>query len=53
MEVSLNRNALGGIVVGMGVFPQNANEKSTLTGDASLDGYDIAFENGRAHWEKQ
>lgn len=47
MGESLNRNTMGGIFVGMGVFPQNANEKSSYTGDASLDGYDIVFEKGK------
>ena len=27
--------------------PKNANEKSSYTGDASLDGYDIVFEEGK------
>jgi len=47
MGESLNRNTMGGIFVGMGVFPKNANEKSSYTGDASLDGYDIVFEKGK------
>ncbi len=47
MGESLNRSSMGGLFIGMGVFPQNANEKSSYTGDASLDGYDIVFENGK------
>jgi|WetSurMetagenome_2_1015567.scaffolds.fasta_scaffold82550_2 hypothetical protein len=47
LEGVLNRNTMGGIYVGMGVFPQNQNEKSSYTGDASLDGYDFVFEKGK------
>lgn len=47
MGESLNRNTMGGIFVGIGVFPQNPNEKSSFTGNASLDGYDIVFEKGK------
>ena len=47
MEEVINRNIMGGLYVGMGIFPQNANEKSLYTGNASIDGYDIVFEKGK------
>ena len=47
MEEVINRNIMGGLYVGMGIFPQNANEKSSYTGNASIDGYDIVFEKGK------
>jgi sulfatase modifying factor 1 len=48
MRESLNRETMGGIFVGVGLFPLNENEKSSCTGDVSIDGYDIVFENGKA-----
>ena len=47
MDRTLNRNVFGGMFVGMGVFSQNANEKSSYSGIASLDGFDIVFEKGK------
>ena len=43
----VNRDLAGGLYIGMGVFPKNQNEKSSYTGNAALDGYDIVFENGK------
>jgi FKBP-type peptidyl-prolyl cis-trans isomerase len=47
MDNILNRNAFGGMYVEIGVFPENANSKSTFTGTASIDGYDIVCDNGK------
>ena len=43
----VNRDLAGGLYIGMGVFPKSQNEKSSYTGNASLDGYDIVFEKGK------
>jgi hypothetical protein len=47
MDELVNRNTGGGIFIGMGVFPKNTMEKSSYTGNALLDGYDLVFENGK------
>ncbi len=47
MNDVVNRSAFGGIYVGNGVLPENENEQSTFTGLASLDGYDIIFDQGK------
>lgn len=47
MEESLDRNTAGGILVPMSVFPHNKNDKSIYSGNASIDGYDIVFDNGK------
>ena len=40
-------NASKTYYVGMGLFPDNENEKSKYTGKLSLDGFDMTFENGK------
>lgn len=43
----INRDIMGGLYIGTGVFPKTVNEKSSYSGNASIDGYDIVFEKGK------
>ena len=47
MDDIINRQSMGGIYIGMGVFPQNYQEQSTYTGTADLDCFTIVFEKGK------
>lgn len=47
LDQIVNRDSSGGLFVGLGVFPQSLTEISSFSGNASLDGYDIVFENGK------